>query len=69
MEPSEGETWPMERCYHAACCIGYNGDHIHLLVSGGIGGDYKPLNDVWLFELSLKKWREVRLTKSSTTTE
>ena len=65
MQPSEGDPWPAERDNHAACCIGYAGDHIHLLVSGGVGGNGKPLNDVWLFDLSLKKWREVRLTKSS----
>ena len=65
MEPSEGEPWPAERSHHAACCIGYAGDHIHLLVSSGVGRDGKTLNDVWLFDLSLKKWREVRLTKSS----
>ena len=65
MEPGEGEPWPAERASHAACCIGYAGDHIHLLVSGGIVGDNKPLNDVWLFDLSLKKWREVRLIKFS----
>ena len=65
MEPSKGEPWPAGRNAHAACCIGYAGDHIHLLVSGGRDRNGKPLNDVWLFDLSLKKWREVRLSKSS----
>ena len=50
----------MERSAHAACCLGYGGDHIHLLITGGLGRDNKALNDVWLFSLSLKKWREVR---------
>ena len=72
MEPCEGKPWPVARFYHAACCIGYARDHIHLLVSGGLhvdsGGlnvDNKPLKDVWLFDLSLKKWKEVRLIKAS----
>ena len=58
-------TWPVERCYHAACCLGYAGDHIHLLVTGGTGEDRKPLKDVWLFDLLLKTWKEVRVIKSS----
>lgn len=65
MEPREGEPWPVERDDHAACCIGYAGDHINLLISGGRDIDGKPLNDMWLFDLSLKKWKEVRLIKSS----
>ena len=65
MEPCEGEPWPVTRDYHAACCIGYAGDHIHLLVSGGRGSDDKTQNDMWMFDLSLKKWKEVRLIKSS----
>ena len=65
MEPCEGEPWPVARTDHAACCIGYAGDHIHLLVSGGTDRDDKPLNDVWMFDLSWMKWKEVRLIKSS----
>ena len=65
MEPCEGEPWPVARLHHVACCIGNAGDHIHLVVSGGRGRENKPLNDVWLFDLSLKKWKEVRLIKSS----
>ena len=58
MEPCyENEIWPVERDGHAACCLGYAGDHIHLLVTGGIGRDNKVLNDVWLFNLSVKKWK------------
>ena len=60
MEPREGEPWPVERDAHAACCLGYAGDHIHLLVTGGLGKDNKTLRDIWLFNLSLKKWKEVR---------
>ena len=61
MEPCEGEPWPVGRGEHAACCLGYTGDHIHLLVTGGRGGDGKVLKDSWLFNLSLKNWKEVRL--------
>ena len=64
MEPREGESWPVGRDMHAACCLGYAGDHIHLLVTGGMDGRGKALKDVWLFDLSLKKWKEVRLVKS-----
>ena len=52
----------MGRSTHAACCIGFAGDHINLLVTGGLGRDNKVLNDMWLFDMSLKKWTEVRLT-------
>ena len=61
MEPREGEPWPVGRDAHAACCLGYAGDHIHLLVTGGNDDDGKILKDSWLFNLSLKKWKEVRL--------
>ena len=60
MEPSEGEPWPVGRSAHAACCLGYAGDHIHLLVTGGVGRNGKLIKDIWLFNLSLKKWKEVR---------
>ena len=62
VEPREGEPWPVGRSSHAACCLGYAGDHIHLLVTGGIDGDSKVLKDAWLFNLSMKKWKEVRLS-------
>ena len=61
MEPCQGEPWPVGRDAHVACCLGYVGGHIHLLVTGGRGGDGKTLKDSWLFSLSLKKWKEVRL--------
>ena len=60
MEPYEDEPWPAGRSNHAACCLGYAGDHIHLLVTGGVGRDDKTLNDTRLFNLSLSKWKEVR---------
>ena len=62
MESGEGEPWPVGRIRHAACCLGYAGDHIHLLVTGGGGRNGKVLKDVWLFNLSLKKWKEVSIS-------
>ena len=59
MEPSEGEPWPVERSEHAACCLGYAGNYAHILITGGMSKDGKPLKDIWLFDLSCKKWREV----------
>ena len=61
MEPCAGEPWPVERDYHAACCLGYAGDHIHLLATGGVDGKGKVLSDTWLFNLSLRKWKEVSI--------
>ena len=60
MEPREGEPWPAVRSAHAACYLGYAGDHINLPVTGGIGRGDEALNDTWLFNMSSKKWKEVR---------
>ena len=65
MEPREGDPWPVGRANHAVCCLGYAGDHIHLLVTGGNDRGGKILKDNWLFDLSLKTWKEVRLIKPS----
>ena len=61
MEQGEGEPWPVERLYHTACCLGYAGDHVHLVVFGGVSRDSKALKDMWLFNVQLKKWKEVRI--------
>ena len=61
MEPHEGESWPVGRSGHAACCLGFAGDYIHLLISGGTDGGNKLLKDIWLFDVSLKKWKEVKI--------
>ena len=63
VEPSEGEPWPAERSGHAACCLGCAGGHIHLLVTGGRDKRDKILKDIWIFNLSLQKWKEVREIK------
>ena len=41
-------------------CLGYGGDHPHLLVTGGLGADYKVLKDAWILDMQSVKWREVR---------
>ena len=48
-------------------CIGYDGDHINLLVSGGTGSDGRALKDMtlWLFDFKSNKWKEVKLIESS----
>lgn len=63
MEPCEGEPWPLGRAGHAACCLG---DHNHLLVTGGISGDGVTMVDIWLFNLTLRKWTEVRFVQTPT---
>ena len=63
VEPHDGEPWPVGRSAHAACGLGYAEDHIYLLISGGLNNDGQVLNDMWLFDVSLKKWKEVRLNK------
>ena len=49
VEPLEGELWPRERSFHAACCLGYDGDHPHLLIHGGKGNDGEALNDIYTY--------------------
>lgn len=64
MEPCEGDPWPPERVNHAACCLGYSGDHINLLMIGGRGRNSRTLNDSWSYDVSLKKWKEVGVIDS-----
>ena len=56
-----GEPCPVKRCYHAAVCLGYGGDHPQLLVTGGKGGGAKVLKDAWILDMQSGKWREVRI--------
>ena len=65
MEQLDSEPWPAERAGHAACCFGYGGDHTHLLVTGGRGRDGLALKDMWLFNLLLRKWKEVRFINNN----
>ena len=57
---SESDPWPVERHSHASCCLGFGGKQPQLLVTGGTGRDKKILSDAWLFDLSSRKWKEVR---------
>ena len=50
----------MRRCYHAAVCLGYGGDHPKLLVIGGRDSNWRALNDVWMLDLQSRRWKEVR---------
>ena len=61
VEQREGEPWPVGRYCHAACCLGYTGDQVHLLVSGGLDRNNKVLKDMWLFNIASNKWKEVRI--------
>ena len=57
---TQGESCPDGRYSHAAVCLGYGGDHPHLLVSGGTDGS-NVLSDVWLLDVQSGRWREVRV--------
>ena len=60
MEPVQGESWPMERMGHAACCLNYGGAHPQLLVSGGQGIGNKTLGDMWILDVDRGKWKKVK---------
>ena len=51
--------WPKGRYHHAAACLGYGGEYMHLLFLGGIDRDGKCLKDMWLFSLGTKSWNKV----------
>ena len=59
LEGHEGELWPVGRSWHAGCCLGYGGQHPHLLVAGGRDDDGKTLGDAWLFDVINRRWKEV----------
>ena len=61
LEHHVGEPCPVERCYHAAVCLGYGGDRPQLLVTGGMGAGSKVLKDAWILDMQSGKWREVRI--------
>ena len=56
-----GGPCPVRRCYHAAVCLGYGGDHPQLLIIGGRGAGCKVLKDAWILDMQSGKWREVRI--------
>ena len=55
-----GAPWPVERVYHAACCLNYGDVHPQLLVTGGLDKRNKTLSDAWLLDINTGRWREVR---------
>lgn len=46
---------------HAACCLDYNAKNPHLLISGGRLDQSIPRNDIWMLNVKLKEWNEVRM--------
>ena len=61
MEPVQGDPWPVERAYHAACCLNYGDSHPQLMVHGGLGAGNKVLGDIWILDIDTGKWTEVRM--------
>ena len=59
LEKREGEPWPVGRAAHAACCFGFGTKNPHLLVTGGLDNEDKTLKDVWLFDVTNRRWKEV----------
>ena len=59
VEQQVANRWPEQRYHHAATCLGYGGEYVHLLILGGINQYGKCLNDMWLFSLGEKGWKEV----------
>ena len=61
LDPHEGNPCPVTTSCHAAVCLGYGGDHPHLLVIGGKKADNTVLSDAWMLDLKSGRWREVRI--------
>ena len=59
LEKREGEPWPVGRAFHAACCFGFGTKNPHLLMTGGLDNKLKTLKDVWLFDVTNRRWIEV----------
>jgi hypothetical protein len=60
LDDREADPRPMERCDHAAVCLGYGGDNPELLVTGGRGAGNKVFSDAWLLDVQSGRWKEVR---------
>ena len=65
LERPEGVPWPMERVWHAACCLNYGDDYPQLLITGGLDKNLNTLSDAWLLDLTSGRWREVREVEGS----
>ena len=59
MKKLAGAAWPGERFKHAACCINYGQKLPQLLISGGVGKDFKALKDAWILCVAKGTWKEV----------
>ena len=57
------DKWPPLRMgQHVACCLGFNTDNPHLLISGGrLEKQHLPYKDMWLLNSTSWTWREVSL--------
>jgi len=52
--------WPEERFHQAACCLNFDREHPQLLVTGGQNRQNKALEDIWILDVDLRRWRKVR---------
>ena len=50
---------PVGRSDHAAVCLGFNGHHPNLLISGGLNNSKEVLNDTWTLDVKSGKWKKV----------
>ena len=54
------DKWPKMRMgHHAACCLGFNTENLHLVMSGGRIKHELPSNDIWILNLATSTWKEV----------
>ena len=58
---TQGDPWPGRRGYHIATCLGYGGQHLRLLISGGWGGLGVVYDDMWLMDPQSGRMEEVRI--------
>ena len=59
LERPEGAPWPVERSFHAACCLNYGEEHPQLLVTGGLDNNGTTLHDAWILNVNSGRWRRV----------
>ncbi len=54
------DKWPQIRMgQHAACCLDFNTENPHLLISGGRLKYQLPPKDIWILNLAAATWMEV----------
>ena len=59
LEKPEGASWPVNREFHAACCLNYGEEHPQLLVTGGLDNNDNTLQDTWILDVNSGRWRKV----------